>query len=114
MRPEFLGQVRNSYSGVSRARGSGFMMNRRPRGAASPGAMAAAPSMGLGESHLRAEEPRGARQAAGQKDLAARCSHGRHLRRLCGRARLLPRPAETDLKAVDRAPFVSGSQPIFD
>ena len=76
--------------------------------------MAAAPSMGLGEAHLRAEEPRGARQAAGQKDLAARCSHGRHLRRLCGRARLLPRPAETDLKAVDRAPFVSGSQPIFD
>ena len=110
MRPEFLGQVRNSYSGVRRARGS----DEQPSGGGgSPGAMAAAPSMGLGESHLRAEEPRGARQAAGQKDLAARCSHGRHLRRLCGRARLLPRPAETDLTGCERAPFVSGSPPNF-
>ena len=51
--------------------------------------------------------------AAGLHGLAVPCSHGRHLRRLRGRARLLPRPAETELTGCDRAPFVSGSPPNF-
>ena len=66
------------------------------------------PCSGHGWPWLAAEARR-ARPAAGLHGLAVPYSHGRHVRRLHGQARLLPRPVETDLTWVDRAPSVSGS-----